>query len=163
MATAPGTLADVDPLAIVRAHLITHPKVLAEFAKHTSPGDDGLGEAGQRILTSVRAPYPMLQLNLVGGDPVDLVWRSVADVQLTAWGDTDGTISGDQLRRLLLVAMAACKELETKTYGPADAVVTHVTGGTPGLPFTDPETRQPYHVGTVALTMHPPIAVPISS
>jgi hypothetical protein len=157
--TRPGTAAETDPLAIVRAHLIGHAAVDAELARHISGGDDSLGGTGERILTVVRPPYPMLRIALLNHDPGEMLWRSVADVQIEAWGDTDGTITGDDLRRLLMVAMTACKDLETRTYRPDEPVVNHVQGGGPGAPLEDPDTKQLYYVGSVALTLHPAFAV----
>lgn len=153
MGGSAAAIADVNPVGIAAAWILTHPAVVAEFADHPASN----GNTSVRLSGVVKPPYPMLRVIAVpGGSMNDARWRISPEIQVEAWGDTDGTPGPDALRRLCTVAVACLKELEDRDYQPWEPVVTHADVAFP-FPLGDPSGQARWSA-TATLTCHPALA-----
>jgi hypothetical protein len=140
-------LADTDAVAAVVAHLANHERVTA-----------ALGGEG-RVRATNEPPYPRLRVTPATGSDRDLLWLVAPAVQIEALGDLDGTITPTDLRRILYIALGACKEMPDRLYGYGEPVVTDIrSGGAGGR--ADLPTGQYRWLSTIQVFIHPPIPAP---
>lgn len=113
-----------DPITETITFLEAHTDVSAEFSG---------------VSTEVEAPFPHLRVTPAeGGSLESLRWQHSAAVQIEAIGDPSGLPGMADLRRRLMVAVAAMGQLsEQVVTDPASTVVTFVEG-TSGAPVWSP-------------------------
>ncbi len=140
-------LADVDPVAVAYAWLRQHPRVLAEL------GGDSTHVSGIR-----EAPWPHLVVSTAPGGAGDDDHRlqiTNTSVEVIVWGHPDGSDSPGKLRRIVLVAVAALLELQTRPYELDQPVVNKARAL--GVPQRqDLVNGQRRWRQTVTLRMRPP-------
>jgi hypothetical protein len=139
-----GDLADVDPVAITRAWLLTRPQVTSRLGNPTQ-----IGAYNQ-------PPYPCVRLTDPPGDDRTLQHLIAPLVQIEVYGDIDGTPGKPALRALLYRVLAEMKQLPDQATEPGDPVVTSI-GSSGGGGWSPEPTGQPRYIATVRMHVHPPV------
>lgn len=108
-------LADTDPVALALGWLRDHPRVRAEFG---GPG---------HVSGLIEAPWPRCRvLDGATAGLGDLTYAVTPEVAVEVYGDPAGTLGKASVRRLLLIALAALKELDSVPHTPGEPVVSLV-------------------------------------
>ena len=139
-----GDLADADPVAIARTHLLADPKVTEVLG-----GADRVGARNQ-------PPYPCVRLTDPPGDDRTLVHLIAPVVQIEVYGDPDGSPGKPALRRILYTVLQSLARLPETPTVAGEPVVTAVVS-TGGGGWSPEPTGQPRYLATVRMYMHPGI------
>ena len=137
-----GDLADADPVAIARAHLLADPVVTEVLG-----GEDRVGSHNE-------PPYPCVRLLDPPGDDRFLTHLIAPLLQVEVLGDPDGSPGKAALRRVLYTVLQSLVRLPEVPALPGEPVVTSVVS-TGGGGWSPEPTGQPRYLATVRLYMHP--------
>ena len=138
-----GHVASADALPMARRVLLSDP--LLSRAMRDAP----------RVGARNEPPYPLVVLtDGPGGNDRGLRWLIEQELEVSVYGDLDGSISKAELRRILYVALAVLLDLPERPAEPGEPVVTSVRSGRSGGPSPEP-TGQRRYLSSVIVSLHP--------